>query len=178
MFSIFHFRLKVQLQKNNRCRRSSTFFQDVLRITAPKISNLSIFFVKREEWTHANKKIPKKDRDAVCGSNNIPLQHFFFPIPLIILAPLSRSLPVVTQIRGHIAGPPPPSPLRHVPSFLSREEFSIFFPRVDSRRIVPTYAARRSQQLNPFFFHSANKVKSHHGGNRTQEQTNVSSVRG
>ena len=54
----------------------------------------------------------------------------FFPplIPFIILALLSRSLPVVTQIRGRIVGPPPPSPLRFVPSFLSREEFSIFFP--------------------------------------------------
>ena len=40
---------------------------------------------------------------------------FFHPIyhpPL-----LSRSLPAVTQIRGHTAGPPPPSPLRHFPSF-------------------------------------------------------------
>ena len=63
------------------------------------------------------------------GSNNTHLQHFVFFIPFVILAPLSRSLSVVTQIRGHIAGPPPPSPLRHVPLFLSREEASIFFPR-------------------------------------------------
>ena len=41
---------------------------------------------------------------------------------------LSPSLPVVTQIQDHIAGPLP-SPLRHVPSFSSREDFSIFFPR-------------------------------------------------
>ena len=53
---------------------------------------------------------------------------YFFFIPFIIPAPLSRSLPVVTQIRGHIAGPPPPSPLRHVLSFLPRRESSIFFP--------------------------------------------------
>ena len=30
----------------------------------------------------------------------------FFFIPFIILALLAHSLPVVTQIRGHIAGPP------------------------------------------------------------------------
>ena len=30
MFSIFHFRLKVQLEKKNRRRHSSIFFQDVL----------------------------------------------------------------------------------------------------------------------------------------------------
>ena len=45
--------------------------------------------------------------------------------------PLSRSLQVVTQIRGHIAGPLPPSPqkVQYVPSVLSLEDFSIFFPR-------------------------------------------------
>ena len=61
----------------------------------------------------------------------VATSHFvcLFFITSIILALLSRSLPVVTQIRGDIAGPPPPSPLRYVPSFLSREELSIFFPR-------------------------------------------------
>ena len=53
----------------------------------------------------------------------------FFSIPFISLALLSRSLPAVTQIRGHIAGPRPPSPRRYAPSFLSREVFSILFPR-------------------------------------------------
>ena len=55
----------------------------------------------------------------------------FFPliIPFSILALLSRSLLVVTQIRGHLASPPPPSPLRCAPSCLSWEYFSIFFPR-------------------------------------------------
>ena len=46
---------------------------------------------------------------------------------LIILALLSHSIPVLTQIRGHIAGPPSPSPLRSVPSFLSREQSSISY---------------------------------------------------
>ena len=46
-------------------------------------------------------------------------QHFF--ISLIILALLSRSTPSSNSDPGsHIAGPPPPSPLRNVPSFLSR----------------------------------------------------------
>ena len=55
---------------------------------------------------------------------------FSFLIPFITLAVLSPSLPVVTQIRGHIAAPPPhPPPPRYVPSFLSREEFSIVFLR-------------------------------------------------
>ena len=53
---------------------------------------------------------------------------YIFFIPFVILALLSPSLPVPTQIRGHIAGPPPPSPLRYVPSFLSREECSMFLP--------------------------------------------------
>ena len=59
------------------------------------------------------------------------LVSFFFPIPFIVFALLSLPPLVVTQIRGHIAGSSPPSPLRwYVPSFLSREEdFSTFFPR-------------------------------------------------
>ena len=88
-------------------------------------------------------------------------------------------LPVVAQIRGRIAGPPP-SPLRYAPSILSRAEFSIFFPRrlasncisysytCRQNRVVPTHAARCSQQLILFIYF---KVKSHHGGDRTQEST-------
>ena len=49
--------------------------------------------------------------------DDVLLYYFFFFIPFIILALLSPSFPVVTQIRGHIAGPPPPSPLRYMPSF-------------------------------------------------------------
>ena len=78
----------------------------------------------------------------------------FFFIPFIILALLSRSLPVVSQIRGHIAGPPPLSPLRYVPSFLSREEVSIFFPRRLASnctytwyRVLPTRNAKHVQTL-------------------------------
>ena len=58
-----------------------------------------------------------------------PAFCFVFCIQFIILALLlSCSLPVVNQIRGHIAGLFPPSPLRYVPSFSSREYFSIFLP--------------------------------------------------
>ena len=65
---------------------------------------------------------------------------FFFlrPIcyPRTILSP---SLPVVTQIRGHIAGSSPPSPLRHVPSFLSREIIHHFLPSSTGVKLcVPT----------------------------------------
>ena len=58
------------------------------------------------------------------------VRSFVFFVPFVILALLSSpSLPVVVQIRGRIAGPPPPSLLRYVPSVLSREYCSIFFPR-------------------------------------------------
>ena len=100
---------------------------------------------------------------------------FFFFIPFIFLVLLSRSLPVVAQTRGHIAGPPLASPLRYnnalifiarriqhflpsstrvescLPSLLGVLSTSAFSSRVDSRRIVPTLAARRSQQLILFF---------------------------
>ena len=110
---------------------------------------------------------------------------FFFLYPIYYPRTASRppsQLPVVAQIRGRIAGPPPPSPLRYVPSFLSREEFSIFFPRrlasnctsynsytCRQNRVVPTHAARCSQSVDPFYFFF--QVKSHHGGDRTQGPT-------
>ena len=79
------------------------------------------------------------------------LWNILFFIPFIILALLSSSLSVVTQIRGHIAGPLP-SPLWFVVPLISGVEFIIAF-LVDSRRTVPAHAARRSQQLvDPFCF--------------------------
>ena len=63
------------------------------------------------------------------------LDPFHYPRTTLAPPPSSNSDP-----RPHSRGPPPPSPLRHVPSFfLSREQFSIFFPLVDSRRIAPTH---------------------------------------
>ena len=56
---------------------------------------------------------------------------FFFLVPSIIFAlilSLSRSVDV-TQVQGHSRGSFPPSRLLYVPSFLSREDFSPFFPR-------------------------------------------------
>ena len=46
-------------------------------------------------------------------------------------------LPEETRIRGRMAGPPAPSPLRHLPFFFYREKNSAFSSLVDSRRIVP-----------------------------------------
>ena len=65
---------------------------------------------------------------ALCGSN-ISLQNIFFSILLIVLALLSRSFPVVTQIRGHIAGPFPPPTLAR--AFLFVEKRSAFSSRAD-----------------------------------------------
>ena len=96
--------------------------------------------------------------------------YLLLSIPFNIRALLSRFLPVATQTRGHVAGPPPPSPLRYMPSFfLSREELSIFVPR----RLASNCAYPRSKVLSVidafFFLNFAHKnVKSHHGGNRTQ----------
>ena len=64
------------------------------------------------------------------NNNNVNLEypvHFFFSIPFIILALLSPSLPVVTQIRS-LAGPPPPSPPRYVPSFFIARRTQHFLP--------------------------------------------------
>ena len=60
------------------------------------------------------------------------LAFLFFSIPYFILALLSCPLLVKTQIRGHIAGPSSPSPLRYVPSIFYREKNSAFSSFVDS----------------------------------------------
>ena len=39
------------------------------------------------------KKIPENDRGAVCGSNNIPLQHFFFLHPTVYYPRTTLALP-------------------------------------------------------------------------------------
>ncbi|CAM9125254.1 unnamed protein product, partial [Laminaria digitata] len=84
--------------------------------------------------------------------------HFFktfFSHPIdstvLSLSCFSRSLPFGIQIRGHIAGTPPPSPLRCMYLlFLSREEFSIFSPLrlapncAHTRYLVPVGAFCRS----------------------------------
>ena len=49
---------------------------------------------------------------ASCVVSTCNILHTWYPF--IVLASLSRFLPVITQIWGHIAGPSPPSPLRHV----------------------------------------------------------------
>ena len=80
--------------------------------------------------TFPERNYPKLMRDNHCSTTAVTwLISPSLCIPFIILALISRSLPVATQIRGHIAGPNPPSPLWYMPSFLSREEFSIFCPR-------------------------------------------------
>ena len=84
---------------------------------------------------------------------------FSFSFPFHLLS--SRyyrppSLSVLTQIRGRIAGPTPSSLL--LPTTASgfifyRENTSALSCLVDSRRIVRTHAARRSQHLFFFFLH-------------------------
>ena len=86
--------------------------------------------------------------------------HFiFFFIPFIILALLSRSLPVVAPIRGHIVGPPLPSPPRYNNAFIFiARRIQYFLPsstRVDSRRLASNCAYPRCETpsaVDPFFY--------------------------
>ena len=79
--------------------------------------------------------------DSLTVSNPKITQHsiyiYFFLIPFMILAQLSRSLPVVTQIRGHTASPPPPSPATVRAFIFYRQKISAFSSLlVDSRLIL------------------------------------------
>ena len=96
--------------------------------------------------------------------------EFFCPIPptgtkFALFSPaFSRfCLLFVIQVRGHIKGIPPPSPLRCLPLFLSRYiSFSIFFPR----RLAPNCAKAR-QALSAVIFCTRNSPSS--GGAQTRE---------
>ena len=65
------------------------------------------------------------------------LHPIYYPRTTLLALPpsLPPSLPVVTQIRGHIAGPPPPSRYGTRLHFY-RGKNSAFPSLVDSRRIV------------------------------------------
>ena len=69
---------------------------------------------------------------------------FFSFVPFNILALLSLAFPpslVVTQIRSHMADPPPPSALRYVPSNLSRDAIILQHFLASSTRVdlcIPT----------------------------------------
>ena len=125
------------------------------------------------------------NNNAVCRTfwhgNNVRLPYlslFRFLHPIITFALLP--LPAVTQIQSCIAGPPPPSPLRYAPSFLSREDPSAFSPSstsVESLHVcakLRTYVAGHStpctlryapcsllsREIIKHFLHSSTRVES------------------
>ena len=66
---------------------------------------------------------------SVLQNSKLVFSLLLFFIPFIILALLSLpSLPLVAQIRGRIAGPPPPSSPRHAPSFFIARKTQHFLP--------------------------------------------------
>ena len=127
--------------------------------------NLYTWYPERQRISHSG-----HERGQIAF---LVLYQFVFPYPICdpcttLALPPSNS---ITQIRGHKAGPPAASPLRHMPKFC-RENSSAFSSLIDSRRIVPTHAARRSQQfVDPIF--AFLQIKYHSSGNRTQGPTLV-----
>ena len=86
------------------------------------------------------------------------------------------SLLVVTQIRGHIAGsfPPLPTTVRAL-HFLSREDFSSFFPRRLGSNCA--YPRKALSAVHPFLFIFANKFKISPRRD-SNSWSNTSSIRG
>ena len=85
------------------------------------------------------------------------LISFFFSHPIHYPRTLlSRSLPVVTQTRGNEAGHLLPPPHYGTCHHFYRDNNSAFSSPVNSRRIVPSYAATRSQQ--PILFYVPTKI--------------------
>ena len=99
------------------------------------------------------------------------LLSFFPPIPFIIFALLSSLPPSLSADPGsHSRLFSPPTHYGSCLAFLSRDDFSSYFPRrLASNRIVPTHARRRSQQFILVLFSESSK--SRHGGIRTPGPT-------
>ena len=74
----------------------------------------------------------------------------FFSMPFIFLALLSRSLPVVTQIRGRIAGAPPllSTTVRALAGVFIAGRIQHFF---SPRRLAPNFAKSRAGAFCHFF---------------------------
>ena len=90
---------------------------------------------------------------------------FFIPFIIFALLVPAPSL-FVTQIRRHISGTPPPSPLRYVPTFLSREGFSTFFPRPLASNCAYTLTRAINRRFLQSIWYTRKKS---HGGARTRD---------
>ena len=111
---------------------------------------------------------------TVAGSTQSVVPGAFFFRPHVLSSPFfSLSLLVVSQILGHIAGSSPPPHYGSCLAFLSREDFSPFFPRrLASNCAYPRWAL---SAVDPFFF-SANNFKMSPRRD-SNSRTNTSSVR-
>ena len=89
---------------------------------------------------------------------------YIYPFHLLPSSFFSLSLLVVAQIRGHIQQALlPPSPLRFVPSILSREDFSSFFPRRLASNCA--YPRQALSAVVPSFFAKKVKISPRRGSN-------------
>ena len=130
-----------------------------LRYTSPKNSTLYVpgireIVILTDRSTLLSLTGQKRN---VCAQKLQPPPLFYNPCTALALPPS----PVDTQIRGHIAGSLlHPSHYGTCLHFYRGEKNPAFSFLVDSRRIAPTHAARRSQQLLiRFSCICANKVK-------------------
>ena len=88
---------------------------------------------------------------------------FFFSSHLLSSPFFSLSLLVVKQIRGHIAGPSPPSPPRFVPGIFNARKVQ-FFPRRLASNCAYSYPRYALSAGDPLFFFLMQIIsKSHHG---------------
>ena len=104
-----------------------------------------------------------------------PFFCFFF-IPFVSPAVLSRFFPVISQIQGHIAGSPPPSPLRYVLSFFIARRTQHFLPSLTRVELcVPMLLGALSSCYFSCIFENIFKISPRWASN---SRTNASSIRG
>ena len=83
---------------------------------------------------------------------------FYFPFHLLC-SPYFAPLALVTQIRGHLAGTPPPSPARRVPSFFFFYHEKSSQPLSNSRHLFQSRKETRVRQASQLLLPPPTRVE-------------------
>ena len=114
-------------------------------ISSIKINGRSATHGGRTVWIAVSQRVSLRSLHLLRALAFFLLFSISIPFSLLSSPFYALSLLVATQIRGHIAGSSPPSPLRFVPSIFIARRFQLFLP--SSTRVelcLPTLGALSS----------------------------------
>ena len=124
----------LSVRRSANCSQESIFWGRCTRVVPSRYRSLiNVWYTPVVEACVNHRVNHWSERSVSPLTSNLR----FFLLLLLSSPFLSCSVRVVTQIRGHIVGSSPSSPLRYVPLHFYREKDSALSSNVDSRRILP-----------------------------------------